>query len=435
MVRLYCPLFFERRMQQDGDGMMEQLKAINSMPEAVREILCRINETCRSLGYKSYIVGGVVRDMLLGAGLLDIDVTVEGDALRLADDLECRYGYSYKTHPSFKTVTLNAGLPYRIDIATARKEVYLKPAALPKIFPSGLYDDLFRRDFTINAMAVSLERCELIDPFGGKNDLQSGTIRVLHNKSFVDDPTRILRGIRFEARYGFRMDKNTEELARASVEDGYPGLLSGERICAEMEHVFREPRYTDILRRMEDLGLWKALFGTVKIPRLVYRKLQRVQQGCPGNVQYPILALLEGVPGGRIGEVFTAYKTLYRKLREFRAMETALGLRVGDRTLERGMLYKLFNGVEKEILEYLYWTAYTEQYKNNIIKYMQEIMGFNFHIGGDDLISLGVKPGPRYKGLLERARQEIVERGATGRREQVEILKSVVIKGEEDFGN
>jgi tRNA nucleotidyltransferase (CCA-adding enzyme) len=414
---------------------MEQLNAINSMPGAAREVLCRINETCRSLGYKAYIVGGVVRDMLLGAGLSDIDVAVEGDALRLADALERRYGYGYKTHPAFKTVTLNAGLPCRIDIATARREVYPKPAALPEIFPSGLYDDLLRRDFTINAMAVSLEGCNLIDPFGGKNDLQSGTIRVLHDNSFVDDPTRILRGIRFEARYGLGMDKKTEKLARASAEEGYPGLISGERICAEMEHVFREPRYTAILHRMEDLGLWKALFENVKIPRSVYRKLKRLQKECPGKVQYPILALLEGVPRGRIGEVFTAYKPLYRKLQEYRAREKSIELPVEDRTLERSKLYKLFNGVEKEILEYLNWTACTRQYKNNIIKYMREVMGFSFHIGGDDLISLGVKPGPRYKGLLERARQEILDRGAADRCEQMEILKSVVTKGEEDLGN
>lgn len=414
---------------------MGQFKAMNSMPGAVSEILCGINETCNSLGYKAYIVGGVVRDMLLGAGLSDIDVTVVGDALRLADDLKGRYGYRFTAHPSFKTVTLNASLPCRIDIATARREVYPEPAALPEISPSGLYDDLFRRDFTINAMAVSLEGCRLIDLFGGKDDLQSGTIRVLHSKSFVDDPTRILRGIRFEARYGFRMDKNTEELARASVEGGYPGRLSSERICAEMEHVFMEPRYTVILRRVEDLGLWKVLFETGKIPRSVYRKLQSMQKGCSGNVKYPVLAILEGMPGGRAVEVFTAYKTIYRKLLEYRAREKALGLPVRDKMLEKGMLYKLFDGVEKEILEYLYLTAYTGQYKNNIKKYMQEIMSFNFHISGSDLISLGVKPGPRYKGLLDRARQEIVERGATDRHGQMEILKSLVVKGEEDFGN
>ncbi|NLZ91742.1 MAG: CCA tRNA nucleotidyltransferase [Clostridiales bacterium] len=415
--------------------MMEQLKAMNSLPGAVRDIVYRINERCNSLGYKAYIVGGAVRDMLLGAGLSDIDVTVVGDALRLAADLEGCYGYRFIAHPSFKTVTLDASLPCRIDIATARRELYPNPAALPEIFPSDLYDDLFRRDFTINAMAVSLEEFCLIDPFGGKNDLQNGTIRVLHNKSFVDDPTRILRGIRFEARYAFRMDKKTEELARASVEGGYPYRLSSERTCTEMENVFRELVYTAILRRMEDLGLWRALFGTGKIPRPVYRRLKRIQKGCPGNVEFPILALLEGVPGGRVGEVFNAYKTLYRKLREYRTREKALRLPVRNKMLKRSMLYKLFDGLEKEMLEYLYWTVYTRQYKNNIIKYMQEIMGFNFHIGGDDLISLGVRPGPRYKSILERARQEIVERGATDRFGQMEILKSVALKGEEDLGN
>lgn len=410
--------------------MTKQLEVMRRVPDEVREILIRIKEKCDCLGYEAYIVGGTVRDILLGVGLSDIDITVVGEAERLACDLEKSYGYRFVTHQFFKTITLDSGLPCRIDIATARREVYPEPAALPEVFCSGLYDDLLRRDFTINSMAVSLEDCSLIDPFGGRKDLQSGTIRVLHDKSFVDDPTRIMRGIRFETRYGFIMDKRAEELARASVEEGYPGRLSDERICAEMEHILREPRYTVILRRMENMGLWKVLFGTGKIPGSVYRKLHRMQKGCPGNVQFPILALLEGVPSGRVGEVFIAYKTLYRKLREYRKREEVLGLPVSDKTLNDGMLYKLFNGVDEEILEYFCLTAGTENFKNNIVKYMHRIMDFPFYIGGGDLISLGVEPGPCYKGLLEQARQQIVERGVTDRCGQMEILKSIVLKGE-----
>ena len=168
-----------------------------------------------------YLVGGAVRDVLLGEQSLDLDVMVEGDAIALAEELARALGGHSHPHEKFQTAVVKAqdehGHEIRVDLATARTEFYGAPGALPEVERSTLRHDLARRDFTINAMATSLRPDDLgatYDFFGGYRDLQRGTVRVLHNLSFVEDPTRLLRAIRYEARLGFRMDAHTLSLAR-----------------------------------------------------------------------------------------------------------------------------------------------------------------------------------------------------------------------------
>jgi tRNA nucleotidyltransferase (CCA-adding enzyme) len=410
--------------------MKEAAEAVKNIPEECQGILRQIQKGCISLGYKAYFVGGTVRDMLLGVGLSDIDITVVGDAEKLADLLGKDLRYDLAIYPAFKTVTLHTGGAFRIDIATARRETYSKPTALPEVFPSTLFDDLFRRDFTMNSMAVDLGDYALIDPFGGREDLRRGILRVLHDNSLIDDPTRIMRGLRFENRYGFRMDKKTEELIRASINGGYPAKLSIDRVLAEMEYILLEPRFTGILLRMEKTGLWKTLFGDTRIPENTYCTLTRIQKNGAGRVLFPVLALLEGNNNDRLFNVFISYKACYRKLEAYRAREKELGLPVGCELLGNGALYRLFNGVDEEILEYLAASACTVHYKNNIIKYMSKVRGFRFLINGSDLEAMGIAPGPRYKDLLERAREQIVDSGIADRNGQIEVLKSVAHKGE-----
>src|SRR6266511_4457603 len=173
-----------------------------------------------------YLVGGSVRDILLGEPNFDVDVVVEGDAITLANELAKKLGGRVRAHRIFGTAGVLYAEDGRVDVVTARSESYHAPAVLPTVEPGTIDQDLHRRDFTINAMAVSLKGDalgELVDPFGGRADLEAGRIRVLHDRSFIDDPTRILRAIRYEDRYGFRMDEQTAQLARDCIETGYVG--------------------------------------------------------------------------------------------------------------------------------------------------------------------------------------------------------------------
>jgi tRNA nucleotidyltransferase (CCA-adding enzyme) len=195
----------------------------------------------------AYLVGGTVRDLLLGhAGRADIDVAVEGDVAVLAQ----RLGGEARSHERFATATVRAG-ELAVDLATARSESYARPGALPDVRPAGIAEDLARRDFTINAMAVPLQgEPRLIDPHGGRRDLEECTLRVLHGRSFVDDPTRVVRVARYAARLGFRLDPETERLAGEADLD----TVSEDRREAELRRLAAEPNARRGFELLEDWG-------------------------------------------------------------------------------------------------------------------------------------------------------------------------------------
>ena len=210
------------------------------LDKEVAQVIALTGDAAKEAGMRVYLVGGVVRDLLRNEASKDVDIAVEGDAISLASKLKQKT--SVTTHPSFGTATLKIGR-IRIDLATARLERYASPGALPEVTPGNINNDLFRRDFTVNSMAVSLNEGtfgELIDPFNGIYDIGEGLIRVLHDKSFEDDPTRIWRAIRYEQRLDFQIEQKTLELLR----DGISGLklISGDRIRHELELVIKEQK-------------------------------------------------------------------------------------------------------------------------------------------------------------------------------------------------
>ena len=208
-----------------------------------------------------YLVGGAVRDLLLGEPSFDIDLAFEGDGIAFAERLAAALGGRMHAHEKFHTAVVLAG-DLRVDVASARTEHYEYPAALPTVEHSSIRQDLHRRDFTINAMAVSLLPAEfglLFDPYGGEGDLGRGIVRVLHNLSFIEDPTRIFRAIRYQNRYGFDMDGLTRQLARSCVEMGLVGDLSGARVRDELLAVLGEEEVAGALVSLDQLGLAGAV--------------------------------------------------------------------------------------------------------------------------------------------------------------------------------
>ena len=194
-----------------------------------------------------YLVGGAVRDLLLGRERTDLDIAVEGDAAALGR----RLGGEIRTHARFATATVHVD-DVELDLATTRSETYPAPGALPAVRPASLSEDLARRDFTVNAMALPLAgEPELIDPHGGVRDLEGATLRVLHDRSFVDDPTRALRAARYAARYGLTLEAGTETLLRDADLD----TVSRDRVEAELRKLAREPRSRRGFELLDDWGL------------------------------------------------------------------------------------------------------------------------------------------------------------------------------------
>ena len=209
-----------------------------------------------------YLVGGTVRDILLGEPSFDVDIAVEGDAIAFAKSLAEALAGRVRAHDKFGTAVVLYGDDERVDVVTARTESYESPGALPTVAPGSIEDDLFRRDFTINAIAASLaaaDRGQLVDPFEGRADLEAGRIRVLHDRSFLDDPTRIFRAIRYENRYGFRMDEHTATLAHDAVSQGHVHDLSGARMREELIALFEEGDVDHAVPRLAELGVEQAI--------------------------------------------------------------------------------------------------------------------------------------------------------------------------------
>lgn len=215
---------------------------------------------------ESYLVGGPVRDILLGEPVADMDLCVEGDGIAFGKSLAQVLGGRFNSYKKFLTGKVRLPRGQSIDIATARKERYAFPGAMPDVSPAPIGEDLFRRDFTINAMAISLEDGSLVDPHEGEKDLTNKILRILHPKSFEDDPTRALRGIRFQIRFGFSFEMETEKLLLYCLKEKWFLRVSKPRLRDEFWAILKEEKWQEILQALNQNGVLKALELPEDIP-------------------------------------------------------------------------------------------------------------------------------------------------------------------------
>ena len=241
-----------------------------------RDWLHRCGQMAVTRGGRAFLVGGSVRDLILGTDQVDLDVVIEGDGMDVAQDLARGIGGNLTRHHAFQTATVTTSNGFRIDVATARREEYKRPGQLPQIVPGDLNNDLARRDFTINTMAISLSESDFgafIDPHDGRLDLEDGCIRVMHPRSFADDPTRVFRALRFSLRYGYRIKDKTEEWMNEAISGGYLDTVTGERICKELRLMFTESP-TQGPYRLEVAGVLPTVHPGLRFQREILNGLQ-----------------------------------------------------------------------------------------------------------------------------------------------------------------
>ena len=249
------------------------------LPERIQSLLAEFGKVGDELGYSVFAVGGFVRDLLMRVENLDVDIVVEGDGIRFAETFEKRVPCRIRTHRKFGTAIILFPDGSKIDVATARLEVYESPAALPTVERGSIKMDLYRRDFTMNALAFQLNRKgfgELIDFFGGVKDLKEKIVRVLHNLSFVEDPTRVFRAIRFEQRLGFQIGKHTQNLMRNAIKMGFMDRLSGGRVLSELILILEEDSPMGALKRMRDFNLFRFLHPDIKFDEEAEALVERI---------------------------------------------------------------------------------------------------------------------------------------------------------------
>ena len=244
-----------------ADDLIPKLEA--SITPAADAALRACIDACRRRGLSLYLVGGAVRDLLRGAGHLDLDVATEGETADVAEDVASRLGGRAVTHERFGTATVR-GPGWRLDLARTRRETYERPGALPAVMPASLADDLARRDFSVNAIALRLTdpAGELIDPHGGRPDLDRRLVRVLHERSFQDDATRLLRAVRYAARLGFEIEPQTASWLQRDL--GFLDTISGPRLRRELTLTFEDPG-PDAALLAQRLGLLAAVHPALRI--------------------------------------------------------------------------------------------------------------------------------------------------------------------------
>ncbi len=390
-----------------------------------------------------YLVGGFVRDMILNEPNYDIDIAIEGDGIEFAEHLAGELGGRVRAHQKFHTavVILDRIEPeLRVDVATTRTEFYDYPAALPTVEHASIKHDLYRRDFTINAMAVSLAAHDfgrLLDFFGGLRDIENRVIRVLHNLSFIEDPTRIFRAIRYENRFGFRMNSHTLGLARGCVEMNLVGDLSSARLRDELIWLLSEPKVEHTITRIGELGIapaiHPALAADAETAALVGRadsalkdlrmrdevRLWRLRLVCLARNLEPeqLAAWTERLKlRGADATVISGGVVLARKVLE----------RLNGAELSRSEVYDLLARLPAEGLVLAYALAGEGRVCEMLKLFLKELRYASLSINGKDLLELGLKESPEVGQVLTQVKLLKLEGKVDGREEEMRAAKQIL---------
>jgi tRNA nucleotidyltransferase (CCA-adding enzyme) len=393
-----------------------------------------------------YLVGGAVRDVLLGKQSIDLDVMVEGDAIAVARELADALGGQWRGHEKFHTAVVEAtgadGHGIRVDLASARTESYDAPGALPDVERSTLRHDLARRDFTINAMAASLRSDDLgatYDFYGGYRDLRQGTVRVLHDRSFVEDPTRLLRALRYEARFGFAMDSDTESLARGCIDEGLLAALSSTRVRDELIDLLAEERVTAALSRMAELGVDRALHPHVDARAAIahVEAAAAAMQGPLAQARVPLVrlgCLCAGMAEQEVCEWLDRLK-LARGDRDVVAAAVTHGPSIamrmsGDVAPAPSEQHELVEGQPLEVLVMaIVFSAEPRLVADRLRTYLEQTHGVRLDITGDDLRRAGVPESPEIGAALKETLALKLDGVISGRDEELATALRILGRG------
>jgi tRNA nucleotidyltransferase (CCA-adding enzyme) len=384
-------------------------------------------------GVECLLVGGAVRDLLLGRPVQDVDFVVEGDAVELAEAWSREQGGRIRAHRAFGTAVWVRPGGGHWDFATARAEYYEAPAALPTVAHAALYQDLYRRDFTINALAMGIapgRLGEILDLFGGVRDLKAGRIRVMHGLSFVEDPTRAFRAVRFSVRLGFALLPETERLIAAAHKQGVFRHLSGKRVLAEVAQVLSGANAVEGLKAMEAHGLLQVFWPSLRLTPKGLESLYRVQKALDffetqfpeGDVDRPcvyFMALLERLAVREVEEFLIRYpfprkaKDLLHRYRS--TTWHALRRLGGDHGAPAGEVYRTLAGQPLEWVLFLLAKVEGAAGRAGVRDFLTRDRFVRLEISGQDLTLAGVEPSPAIAAALEATRAAKVEGRVTDR--------------------
>ena len=383
---------------------------------------------------------------MLGLPNFDLDITIEGDGLDFATKLADRLKARLSLHKRFKTATLLTQDRIKIDISTARSEIYKTPASLPIVTCGAIKDDLKRRDFTINAMALSIKPFEperLIDFFNGRKDIRNKKIRLLHDLSFIDDPTRMLRAIRFEQRYGFRIEPESLNLLNKARDSGVLGLVNPHRLKDEIVLIFKEDYPTKYVVRIEKLLGFSFISRRIRLNKKkikyldsIYKTIQWFNKELPQHRKLDtwlmyFIGLISDLNPKEIHSIFRRFAfskgETKRALSFKKIIENSLESRLKMR-LPASRLYRLLEPLSYEIILMIKARSKHKLLNKNIYNFLKIYNGMRIHLRGSDLVNLGIPRGPGYKKILERILYARLDRKVNNKQEELKLAQSLAKK-------
>ena len=412
------------------------------VPEKIFDLFKEFGRMADMLGYNAYLVGGLVRDVFLKRENLDVDIVVEGDGITFARTCAENLDVRVRSHRKFGTAVLIFPDGFKVDVATARMEYYESPAAPPIVETSSLKMDLFRRDFTINTLAVKLNESDfgtMVDHFGGQKDIKEKVIRVLHNLSFVEDPTRVLRAIRFEQRFGFKIGKLTLALIKNAVSINSFKGLSGRRLYLELKLLLTEQEPFKAIERMNELDLLQFISPDIKYTNRLKNLLAEIK----GVLSWFELLYLE--------EAYEPWKVywygLTSSLNSKAIQKMAQRMQMADQESQRllsqrrGMvhltdqlfkfkgnnnydLYTLLSQYDTETLLFMMARSTSDKIKKMISNYFTKLKGTTVILKGKDLKGMGFQPGVIYKKIFNSLMEARLNNFVSSKKDEISFVKA-----------
>lgn len=416
-----------------------------NLPRRVVDTLRELGRVGDGLELPVFAIGGFARDLLLGGKNDDIDVTVEGDGILFAETFAAGHECRVKSHAKFGTAVIVLPDGFKIDVASTRLEFYETPGALPTVERSSLKMDLYRRDFTINTLAIQLNTINfglLVDYFSAYRDLRDKVIRVLHNLSFVEDPTRVFRAVRFEQRLGFQIARHTENLIKNAVKMGFLDKLGGRRLLNELLIILREREPVRAILRMESLGLLCFIHPDLSLQAENLRVLDEVKK---------VVTWFELLYQRDQAEIWVVYflaltslltndafwETCTRLSVSEHYREKLIDMRVhGEQMLEdmerkvarrepvrRSHIYFWLRGLSSEVLLYIMAKTRRDEVRKSVSLYVTQLREVACFITGDELRAMGLPPGPRYREILDKVLSARLNGEVSTREEEMRLAR------------
>ena len=418
-------------------------KCLEKIPRELKDLINKIRDIASKENLKAYLVGGFVRDLILKVRNLDLDIVIEGDGIKFANIVANSLGAKITAHKQFGTATVFIKPNLKIDYSSARKEYYPSSAHLPVVSPGSLRDDLFRRDFSINALAISLNDAKLVDYFGGQTDLEHKIIRVLHPLSFIDDPTRVLRAVRFEQRYNFKIEHKTLSLLNEAVKNGLLEKVHPHRLRDELILILKEDDPIKEIARLERLTGFDFIHPGLAVSKKTYSFLRGLKKEINWfNQTFPqrrkldswliyLLGLLNSVDIGKAKEIcekFGLRKGEEKRLVTYKQAKPESIKDLSRAKIEPAKIFAFLEPLSYETILALKAKYANSAFRLNIANFLEIYNGMRIFIGGEDLHCLGVLPGPRYQKIFEQVLAAKLNGRVKSKEEELILIKQLLKK-------